>query len=96
MTWHAPSLAAEEVRLVIYIKDKSIAERELLIWTQQQHLNLLLILFFNFFLSFFFVFNHMFVHFVEVTRGPGWTFVTSVTRERWSSTPLRTLWSNAI
>ena len=32
----------------------------------------------------------------EVTRGPGWTFVTSVTRERWSSTPLRTLWSNAI
>jgi hypothetical protein len=39
MTWHAPSLAAEEVRLVIYIKDKSIAERELLIWTQQQHNN---------------------------------------------------------
>jgi hypothetical protein len=38
MTWHAPSLAAEEVRLVIYIKDKSIAERELLIWTQQQKL----------------------------------------------------------
>jgi hypothetical protein len=96
MTWHAPSLAAEEVRLVIYIKDKSIAERELLIWTQQQTSIIIILLTFKYFLFYSYAVLLCFVTFCEVTRGPGWTFVTSVTRERWSSTPLRTLWSNAI